>query len=69
MYAKENGFAFKLANDINSDEKIDVNDVTALQMHLASYDVTVDTHNADVDQDRLTDVSDVTNLQLILAGA
>ena len=55
-------------NDISGDGVTDVKDVTALQMHLASYVVDVDESVLDVNKDDKVDVSDVTTLQMILAG-
>ena len=52
--------------DINKDKYIDVKDVTALQMHLANYNVEVDETQLDINDDGIVDVNDVTTLQLFL---
>lgn len=74
-YATENGFTLKAldeeekkAGDVSGDGVVDVGDVTALQMHLANYDIEVNAQALDVNNDDNVDVTDVTTLQMILAG-
>ena len=54
--------------DIDSDNIVDVKDVTALQMNLAGYDNKVNTAALDINKDNKVDVVDVTTLQMKLAG-
>ena len=58
--------------DVNNDGKIDVTDVTGIQMYLAKYENAVDAELgailADVTGDGNVDVNDVTALQKYLAG-
>ena len=54
--------------DIDSDGTVDVKDVTALQMHLASYEVEINESALDVNGNSVIDVIDVTTLQMLLAG-
>ena len=57
--------SFKEA-DFNADGKVDVSDVTSLQLYLVgSAEIEA---NTDVNYDTKTDVNDVTHLQLYLAG-
>lgn len=80
-YAEENGIKYllideeRLVGDINNDGKIDVNDVTELQKHLAGYTKADDTpiitdsdlNIADITNDGIIDSRDVTALQLSLS--
>ncbi len=62
--------------DVNSDEIVDVNDVTGLQLYLANndYDPILDILTGyesvycDINLDSYVDVNDVTTLQMYLAG-
>lgn len=80
-YAEENGIKYllideeRLVGDINNDGKIDVNDVTELQKHLAGYTKADDTpiitdsdlNIADITNDGIIDSRDVTALQVSLS--
>lgn len=80
-YAEENGIKYllideeRLVGDINNDGKIDVNDVTELQKHLAGHTKADDTpiitdsdlNIADITNDGIIDSRDVTALQLSLS--
>ncbi len=80
-YAEENGIKYLLIDeersvgDINNDGKVDVNDVTELQKHLAGYTKADDTpiitdsdlNIADITNDGIIDLRDVTALQLSLS--
>lgn len=80
-YAEENGIKYllideeRLVGDINNDGKIDVNDVTELQKHLAGHTKADDTpiitdsdlNIADITNDGIIDLRDVTALQLSLS--
>lgn len=57
-----------IVGDINNDDIADVRDVTLLQMHLANYEVDVNTPALDVNKDGIENVVDVTFLQMLLAG-
>ncbi|WP_419574611.1 leucine-rich repeat protein [Ruminococcus sp.] len=81
-YAEENGIKYllideeRLVGDINNDGKVDVNDVTELQKHLAGYTKADDTpiitdsdlNIADITNDGIIDSRDVTSLQMILTN-
>lgn len=76
-YAAENEFTFialdrpELIGDVNNDSKLDVADVTYLQMYLSgdsSY-VIQNTKAADANGDGKIDVADVTQIQNIIALA
>lgn len=76
-YAAENEFTFialdkpELIGDVNNDGKLDVADVTYLQMYLSgdsSY-VIQNTKEADANGDGKIDVADVTQIQNIIASA
>ena len=58
----------EVRGDINGDGIVDVKDVTALQMHLANYNIAVNENVLDVNGSGIVDVSDVTTLQMLLAG-
>lgn len=80
-YAKTNGINYSLIfderefGDINNDGKVDVNDVTELQKHLAGYTKADDTpiitdsdlNIADITNDGIIDSRDVTALQISLS--
>ncbi|MGN0499815.1 MAG: dockerin type I repeat-containing protein, partial [Ruminococcus sp.] len=59
-----------LVGDVDGNQVIDANDVTALQMYIAKYDMPyeVDFMRADVDCDHKVNVLDVTALQKYVAG-
>lgn len=54
--------------DINGDEKVDVLDVTALQIFISGQNVYVIYSNTDVNRDGKIDVQDVTALQIYIAS-
>lgn len=80
-YVEENGIKYllideeRLVGDINNDGKVDVNDVTELQKHLAGYTKADDTpiitdsdlKIADITNDGIIDSRDVTALQVSLS--
>ncbi len=73
-YALDNSIRYKLLDnvklgDANADGKVNVNDVTAIQRHLAEVELIegVYYHAADTDANRIVDVIDATNLQSYLA--
>ena len=73
-YALDNSIRYKLLDnvklgDANADGKVNVNDVTAIQRHLAEVEIIegVYYHAADTDASGIVDVIDATNLQSYLA--
>lgn len=59
-----------LMGDVNLDGKFDINDATAVQMHLAYQTELSSTQklNADYDKNGFIDINDVTAMQMSLAG-
>lgn len=82
IYAEENGIDYaifsetRMVGDINNDGKIDVNDVTDLQKHIAGITKENgepivsddDTYYADISNDGIIDSRDVTSLQILLSN-
>lgn len=73
-YAKENNIPFVLLDgavlgDVDRDGFVSINDVTAIQRHLAELEELSDLQKsaADVNGDGIIDISDATNIQLFLA--
>ena len=73
-YAEENDIAYELIKnallgDANGDEIININDVTAIQLHLAEFEHLegIRLYAADSNQDGTVDISDATFLQMYLA--
>ncbi|MED9970176.1 MAG: leucine-rich repeat protein [Ruminococcus sp.] len=76
-YAEQNGIDFVLTDaemyklgDANGDKRVNVNDVTAIQRHIADIFRLqgVNILAADTNQNLVTDINDATNLQMFLAG-
>ncbi len=73
-YAGQNGIACELLDkttlgDANNDGKININDVTAIQRHLAGLDILegISLLTADVNHGGSVDIADATTIQMYLA--
>ncbi|MBQ1238692.1 MAG: leucine-rich repeat protein [Ruminococcus sp.] len=73
-FAKENGCAYRLLDpvtlgDANGDGFVNINDVTALQQHLAELQELSDlgAKAADINMDNKLEIEDATTLQMFLA--
>lgn len=65
-FSKDTGFYY---NDINGDNIVNINDVTALQKHLAGIEIKVDLSCCDINLDGEIDINDATALQKIILEA
>lgn len=56
-----------LMGDANGDGLVNIDDVTAIQMFVAKYNITINTANSDMDGSGFVDINDATMIQKLLA--
>lgn len=70
-FASINTFTFTKIGDYNADNKVNVTDVTTLQLQLSGSDVVTGTalEHTDFDGDGIFDVNDISQMQKMVVGA
>ncbi|MBE6738222.1 MAG: hypothetical protein IKB72_04335 [Ruminococcus sp.] len=67
-WEKEDSNLPVLLGDANGDEVVNIKDATAIQKHVAGYDINIDVESADSDTNLTVNVIDVTAIQKYIAG-